>query len=150
MLTRSWLLLLFSFAVAEWLWGKSVAIRPLQIPAALPHVPSIEERIVREATLQGLPSHVAVNLAWSESRFKEKLVSRTHDYGVMQLNRYFFPAAPNMTTDQNIHAGVELLSKYWERSHSEALTVNAYRHGPSVLRGITADRTGRFGKLAHP
>jgi len=98
------------------------------------HSLTIEERLIKESTEQGLPPHIALHVAWEESRFREHLVSRTHDYGVMQLNRLYFPTAPSMTTDQNIKAGVALLARYWNKSHSERLTTRAYRHGPKALK----------------
>jgi soluble lytic murein transglycosylase-like protein len=133
---RTAALLLLSLIVAELLWGRKV-VKPAQFPYPQPiaHIPSVEERLVEQATQQGLPAQIALNVAWEESRFKERIVSSTHDYGVMQLNVGFFPSAPQMTTEQNIKAGVGLLAKYWGQSHSEALTTRAYRHGPSVLIG---------------
>ena len=127
-------LLALSLVLAEWLWARSVTTPPPPSPKPLAHIPTVEERLVHESTKQGLPAHIAVNVAWVESRFQEQIVSRTHDYGVMQLNVHYFPSAPQMTTEQNIRAGVELLEKYWEQSHDEALTARAYRQGPAVLR----------------
>src|ERR1700722_11671949 len=116
-------LLIFSLMVAEWLWGRTMIAPPrLPHPNAIAHIPTIQERLVKEANEQGVPAQIAVNVAWEESQFKEKLVSRTHDYGVMQLNVRFFPSAPQMTTEQNIKAGVALLAKYWKQSHDEAVT----------------------------
>jgi soluble lytic murein transglycosylase-like protein len=118
--------------------GGSTTTTSLQLlPEPIAHRPSIEERLVRESTAQGLPPHIALNLAWEESRFQEHIVSRTRDYGVMQLNLRYFPTAPQMTTDQNIAAGVALLTKYWRQSHDERLAKTAYRHGPKVLRGLS-------------
>ena len=128
-------LLAFSLVVAEWLWPRSVLSAPPPYPKPLAHIPTIEERLVNESTRQGLPAHIALNVAWVESRFKEQMVSSTHDYGVMQLNIRYFPSAPHMTTDQNIRAGVELLARYWELSHDEVLTARAYHQGPSALKG---------------
>lgn len=138
---RTAALLLFSLIVAELLWGRKMVIPPEPpYPKPIAHNPSIDERLVEEANEQGLPAQIALNVAWEESRFREQIVSRTHDYGVMQLNVGFFPSAPQMTTEQNIKAGVGLLAKYWERSHDEALTTRAYRHGPSALIGRVSAR----------
>ena len=136
MFTRIFLLLLLCPLVAEWGWSDAAGIRlHMDLPHMI-HVLSVEEQLVKEATAQGLPPHIALNIAWEESRFQEHIVSKTHDYGVMQLNRYYYPTAPGMTTEENIKAGVSLLAKYWKQSHSERLTAMAYRCGPGALHNV--------------
>lgn len=127
-------MLVLAFFLTEWVWSSTTTASWLLLPRPMGHIPTVEERLVSESTAQGLPPHIALNVAWEESRFQEHVVSRTHDYGVMQLNRRYFPAAPRMTTDQNIEAGVALLAKYWKQSHDEKLTGRAYRYGPKVLK----------------
>ena len=133
MFSRISLVLLFSFPVADWVWSDAAVTRSRLAPVAMIHVLSVEEQLVKEATAQGLPPHIALNVAWEESRFQEHIVSKTHDYGVMQLNQHYYPTAPGMTTEENIRAGVSLLAKYWKLSHSETLTARAYRYGPRAL-----------------
>ena len=134
MFSRISLLLLFSSLLGEWVWSDTAVKTSSLSPVAMFHVLSVEERLIKEATAQGLPPHIALNVAWEESRFQEHVVSKTHDYGVMQLNQRYFPTAPGMTTEENIRAGVALLAKYWKQSHSERLTALAYRYGPRALR----------------
>jgi soluble lytic murein transglycosylase-like protein len=136
MFTRISSLLLLCFLVAEWVWSDVAVPRTHLTPVPLLHVLSVEEQLIKEATAQGLPPHIALNVAWEESRFQEHIVSKTHDYGVMQLNRHYYPAAPGMTTEENIRAGVSLLAKYWKQSHSEKLTTRAYRYGPKALHNV--------------
>jgi soluble lytic murein transglycosylase-like protein len=136
MFTRISLLFLLCPLVAEWGWSDAAVTRSHLAPAPIIHVLSVEEQLVKEATAQGLPPHIALNVAWEESRFQEHIVSKTHDYGVMQLNRYYYPAAPGMTTEENIRAGVSLLAKYWKQTHSEKLTAMAYRRGPGALHNV--------------
>lgn len=123
-----------TFLIGEWVWSKTAVTSQPAAPWPIAHALSVEELLVREATDQGLPPHIALNVAWQESRFQEHKVSLTHDYGVMQLNKLFYPTAPQMTTEENVRAGVALLAKYWKQSHDERRTGQAYRYGPQALK----------------
>lgn len=58
-----------------------------------PGAPALPQRLHRafivatECEAVGVPGVVGVAVAWRESRLKLGLVSRTHDCGVMQVNR---------------------------------------------------------------
>lgn len=112
-------------------------------PAPIYHTPSIEEQVVRAAISEGIPAQLAVNTAWRESRFNPKAHSKTDDFGIMQLNRHWFPSAPRMTTAENIRAGVRLIASYWRSSHDEACSYRAYNRGPQALKSCPVRRVKR-------
>ena len=53
-------------------------------------VPDVPELIVREATRQGVPAHLAIMVAWRESKFNPLAIGTnfdgSHDYGLFQLS----------------------------------------------------------------
>lgn len=114
------------------------AFQPITGPPPMRHELSIEEQIVEAALAEGIPPQLAINTAWRESRFRN-VVSRTHDFGPLQLNDKSFPGAARMTMAQNIRAGVAYLAVGWRRYHSERLAWIAYNQGPGraerVARG---------------
>lgn len=97
-----------------------------------PRVESIEDVLIRLSIAEGLPPSIALNRAWLESRFRPGLVSATGDHGVMQLNQRYFPAAPRMTVEENLTAGVHLLARYWHCYRDPRLVHIAYRRGPAA------------------
>ena len=106
---------------------------------ALPHVVrglSIEEKIVREAGPQLAP--LALAIAWRESRFNAKAISRTRDLGVFQIHASTAVALHlwhPLDVDQNIVAGVGLLRVGYEMYGSEAGARCFFEH-PARCGGI--------------
>jgi Transglycosylase SLT domain len=105
----------------------------------IPSIPpqTVPEMLIRESELQGLPPMIALKVAWRESRWTD-VVSPSGDSGVMQLNPRYFREAPQMTREQNIHAGVCLLAKYWREYHDERLTWIAYNRGPAAAARLAS------------
>lgn len=83
-------------------------------------------RICRET---GVDKHLALGLIETESGFNTDIVSQSGDYGLCQLNKLYFDS-PNMTPEENMAAGMGLLSsniKRYNGNISAALT--AYNRG---------------------
>lgn len=90
---------------------------------------SIEEKIVRESGPRLAP--LALAIAWKESRFHPKAISRTKDFGVFQIHastavklHLWNP----LDEDLNIVAGVGLLRVGLELYGSDAGAACYFRH----------------------
>ena len=73
---------------------------------------------------------------WQESNFTPNLISRTNDYGLMQINRVNHKWLANklgivdfLDAEQNIEAGVYLLSEYLHEYENEHRALMSYNFG---------------------
>jgi|SRR5579883_2596921 len=101
---------------------------------------SIEEKIVREAGPQ--LASLALAIAWRESRFNPRAVSRTRDLGVFQIHdktaialHLWHPLDP----DENIVAGVGLLRVGLDKYGNEAGARCFFEHPARCGNGMRTD-----------
>lgn len=92
----------------------------------------------------GIPEHYELVLAmmWQESNYTADLISRTDDYGIMQINKCNHEWLSNLlgTTDfldvhQNIDAGIYIIAKLLRKYGDENKALMAYNmgeHGASL------------------
>lgn len=111
-----------------------LAFAPPMPHALVAHRMSVGELIVREAVRQGLPSHIAVDRAWAESKMvptaRHRNFDGSVDAGVMQINSRYTPGVQSMTVEQNIREGVRILNMFYRRcGGEERCTHQAYRTG---------------------
>lgn len=103
---------------------------------AVPHWLSVPEKIVREAGPR--EAHLALAIAFRESRFERMAVSETRDFGVFQIHYPGTGLALGLrdpfNEDLNIVAGVGLLREGWRRYGSAAGAVCYFAH-PSRCEG---------------
>lgn len=122
-------------------------LNPIMICDVRMH-PTIEMMIVREAISFGVPAHLVLGVAWSESRFNPSVISNSGAMGVMQLMpltvRVFGVSDP-FDAAQSIHAGVALFASYY-RAGGEFFARCAFALGPSRCKGLT--RNSYAGRLA--
>jgi soluble lytic murein transglycosylase-like protein len=95
--------------------------------------PTIETMIIAEAVAFGVPAHLVLGVAWSESRFNPDVISSAGAMGVMQLMpltvRVLGVRDP-FNARENIHGGVGLFAAYY-RVGGERFARCAYAQGPS-------------------
>jgi soluble lytic murein transglycosylase-like protein len=82
------------------------------------------------AYYDNIPQDIAVRLAWEESRWNPRAVNRNEngstDYGLYQLNSYFFPMT---TIDENIEFGLRHLAEAYKAKGSWKMAVVAFNAG---------------------
>jgi N-acetylmuramoyl-L-alanine amidase len=125
-----------------------------KMPAGITSLVSVRAAIgtiIRaEAKTRGVPVALALAVAWQESGWQARVVSRDGAVGVMQLTR---PTADWVATTMlgrridlydphsNVRAGVTLLRHYLDRYHGDrALALAAYYQGQTAadLHGVYA------------
>ncbi len=114
-------------------------VEPLPRPEQAYMMVSVPDKIVKESIRLGLPSHIAVDRAWMESKFNAHAVSPPdsdggRDHGPMQLHDKFkWPPGSLTNTDLNIKAGVGFLYTLWKACDHQAPCVHrAYVTGRIV------------------
>jgi len=96
---------------------------------------AIKQRIIREATNQGLNPLIALSVAKQESGFQRHAKSRVGAIGVFQL----MPATAKdlninpYKTDENIKGGVKYLKALKNQFGSTKLALAAYNAGPGTV-----------------
>jgi soluble lytic murein transglycosylase-like protein len=94
--------------------------------------PTVAQMVIDEAGLQGVPAHLALGVAWRESRFDPLAVSPKGAMGVMQLMphtaRVLHVQHP-LDARQSAIAGVGLLAFWLEACGSEHAALQAYAKG---------------------
>jgi len=125
------------------------AAMPSAMAAAIAARGEVRAIIIAEANAQGVPRAFALAVAWQESGWQARAVSRAGAVGVMQLT----PATADWVTKtmlgrrvhlldarSNVRAGVRLLWHYLDRYHGDkALVLAAYYQGQTA-----ADRRGIY------
>lgn len=97
---------------------------------------AIKQRIIREATNQGLNPLIALSVAKQESGFEKKAVSRVGAIGVFQL----MPATAKdlrvnpYKTEENIKGGIKYLKTLKNQFGSTKLALAAYNAGPGNVQ----------------
>jgi len=93
----------------------------------------------------GIDPMLVVAIIYIESRFRSGSISRTNDYGLMQVHvskttyrRYLGREHLLLDPDRNIKCGISLL-KYWKSYHERICTSNHrwwshFNHGKRILR----------------
>ena len=84
------------------------------------------------AQANGVPYHVALGLIYVESRFDPEAVSPAGCRGLCQLNPRYFPA--DLTTTENIEAGMEYLGSLIERYGDLSTALCGYHDGHDTGR----------------
>jgi Transglycosylase SLT domain len=112
---------------------------------AIPRPSSLEESIVRASLAANLPPHLALNLAWRESRMNPRAIhccnrDGSADFGIFQLNsrtvHIFSAADPHfdpLDANQNLRAAIPLFAAYF-RAGGASFAVCAWRLGPDRCR----------------
>lgn len=79
----------------------------------------------------GIPRELLRRRAWAESKFQAHAVSRDRRcYGLLQLNRAFYPHAETMSVAQNIDAGAKFLAEKLRQCGGDWVCAErAYRSG---------------------
>lgn len=75
----------------------------------------------------GIDPLLMLGLIEAESGFNEDIVSATGDYGLCQLSHYYFP--PDMTPEENLRAGAELLGRHIKTYGDVSAALTAYNRG---------------------
>lgn len=96
----------------------------------------VEEFIVQEALYLGVAPHVALGVAWRESKFNPQAIgpenaNGTHDFGLFQLNEKTVRAMGNwdpLNATLNTIAAVSLLKSYQTNCGAHGM-LYAYAHG---------------------
>lgn len=99
--------------LAAYCWPASALMAPDSPPFPAPHrVQTVESRIIRAALDAGIPPHVALSVAWRESRLRPDAEHRNRDgsvdRGVMQLNSRWHPP---MAWQENIDTGIAIIAE---------------------------------------
>lgn len=92
--------------------------------------------LVKQCEVNGLDVHVILGLIDTESSFRREIVSKTADYGLMQINRVNLGwlkeghGLDNMLNSyQNITAGTMIIGDLYERYDNYRLALMAYNYG---------------------
>jgi len=113
---------------------------------------SIAQMVADAAAQYGVPANLALGIASHESGFNPNATNvntnGTVDYGVMQLNSttvQTLGVADPLDPQQNIDAGVGLLSKYLTQyGGNESLALQAYAAGPGTVGSAPSSSTSSF------
>jgi soluble lytic murein transglycosylase-like protein len=102
-------------------------------PPELHNTPTIEGMILSAAIRNGIDPELVLRLAWRESNLRSDVVGHNRgsiDSGVMQLNSRAVPGAEQMSTRENIDAGVSILAMWLERCRGNRhCAIEAYGRG---------------------
>ena len=87
-----------------------------------------------------IPMSLVIAMIEQESNFNQDLVSKTNDYGLMQINQINFETIEqdyhcNDMTDpyQNVYAGIKIISKYY------------YKYNKDYHKALMAYNMGEYG-----
>ena len=111
-------------------WPVSALTAPAPLPFRRPaRIETVESRIIRAALDVGVAPHVALSVAWRESRLRPDVEHRNRngsvDRGVMQLNSRWYPP---MTWQENVDTGIAIIAEKTRKCGSEH-TYFAYNRG---------------------
>jgi soluble lytic murein transglycosylase-like protein len=114
--------------------GPMVLDEPVQTGLRKPHfAPSVEQMIIHEAVEQGVPSHLAILIAYRESRFNPAAFHRkSRCRGLFQLaplTVQVLRVADPFDARQNAIAGLGLFGNYL-RFGGEEYAMCAFANGP--------------------
>jgi soluble lytic murein transglycosylase-like protein len=99
----------------------------------------IKAKIVNMSILNSVPSTFALNIAYTESRFKPNVVSinkdGSHNYGIFQLSDYvvkLYELRNPLNIDINIEVALDILANYWRYYEGdEKKIVCVWTRGPA-------------------
>ena len=95
-----------------------------------------------------LPMSLVIALIEAESSFREDVISRTNDYGLMQINKInhkWLSEAYGITDFldpyQNVYCGIEILSQHYSRYQDVDKALMAYNLGETGARRLWNEGT---------
>lgn len=110
----------------------------------------LQQYLFSECDKQGVPAALAVAVMSAESNYQPDVVSSTQDYGLMQINRVNhgwleekLEISDFLDPEQNITAGVYILSELWDKYGNYRDVLMAYNLGEGGAakarsRGVTS------------
>lgn len=116
----------------------------------------LQEYIYEQCTENNLEYELVLAVMYTESRFKDNLISKTNDYGLMQINqcnhknlRKQLGITDFLNPRQNIDAGIYMLSDLYSRYSDAHQVLTAYNWGEyGMLRGWKkGTRTSKYSRL---
>lgn len=120
--------------------AEPAALKPEPVePEVLYDVPISDElqRYIRqECETRGVPFEIVLAMIYQESSYRPGVISETNDYGLMQVNacnhdwlRDELGITDILDPEQNIRAGVYILSQAYSRYGDDHLALMAYNMG---------------------
>lgn len=112
----------------------------------------LQQYLFAECEKSGVPAELAIAVMSAESNYQPDVVSPTSDYGLMQINRVNhtwlkdrLEISDLLDPEQNISAGVYILSDLWERYGNYNDVLMAYNLGiggadRARARGVTSTK----------
>lgn len=116
----------------------------------------LQEYLYDKCLENDLEYELILAVMYTESRFKSNLISKTNDYGLMQINKCNHKSLKKQLgiTDflnprQNIDAGIYMLSDLYSRYSDPHQVLTAYNWGEyGMLRGWKkGTRTSKYSRL---
>ena len=105
--------------------------------------------IFRKAGEYDVPPEVVLAIMKLESNYDVNAISKTNDYGIMQINEYhlrnFDDKMEALDLSKNIECGVSLLSSLQQESRDMHYILNSYNMGPVGYQNYIA-RTGEVSR----
>ena len=97
--------------------------------------------MINQSKYMGVPEDVVFAVMEVESGFKHDVVSRTNDYGLMQINRInhaemerLFGYDNMLAPHQNVVSGIYILSTLYNKYETDAQVLMAYNMGESKAK----------------
>lgn len=107
----------------------------------LPH--DFQDYIFLECTTNGVPEDLVIALIGVESQYNSKCISKTNDYGLMQINichkeslERDLQVTDLLDSKQNIKAGVHMLSWIVDKYPDLDKTLMVYNHGETGAKKL--------------
>jgi len=112
----------------------------------------VQEVLFEQCQIMNVPMTLALAVIWTESTYKEELISPTHDYGLMQINRSNhswltrdLDVSDFLDPCENVTAGVYMLGTYLTKYGTNHKALMAYNLGETKAsvqwkNGITESR----------
>jgi soluble lytic murein transglycosylase-like protein len=118
---------------------------PTRVLYNVPLSDALQETVYKRCSEYGIAGNERLVLAvmWQESNFNAAAVSRTNDYGLMQINEISIPGLRDsmgidnlLDPEQNIHAGVSILAGKLKSTGAANLALMAYNMGDTGARRL--------------
>lgn len=100
-----------------------------------------QEFVINQSEYMGVPEDVVFAVMEVESGFKHDVVSRTNDYGLMQINRInhaemerLFGYDNMLDPHQNVVSGIYILSTLYNKYETDEQVLMAYNMGESKAK----------------
>lgn len=128
------------------------------ISEMIPLDEELQEYLYETCEEYNVDYNLALAVMWQESEFNPKLISRTNDYGLMQINVCNHKWLSNILNivdfldpKQNIEAGIYMLSMLKEKYEDEHKVLMAYNYGEGGAKAcwISGIVTSRYSLQVH-